>query len=122
MAVIMDLECSRCGEIQRDVLSTTLDSKHAYCDGIWKWLPSFSSRQIDPMIHISERAVVYVSDQEGGKIQYPGRNDVPVPERLRRRGYVKKEMGPHELKAFERSHGVINERLHYDRNGRSYEE
>jgi len=77
---------------------------------------------LDPNTHPSERVVVYESLKEGGKIQYPGRNDTPVPERLARRGYVRKELNVRDLAKFEQQHGVVNERRHYDRNGRNYED
>lgn len=87
--------------------------------GLWPWCPhGHVHHSLDPNTHPSDRVVVYESAQEGGKIQYPGRNDTPVPERLRRRGYVRKEINVSELGAFERKHGVTNERRHYDRNGR----
>ena len=65
-----------------------------------------------------ENCTVFVSAKEGGKIQYPGRNDAPLPERLRRRGYERVTIAPRDMGAFEKRHGVTNERRHWDRNGR----
>lgn len=64
---------------------------------------------------------MYQSAKEGGKIQYPGRTDVPVPSRLRARGYEKVKINVRDLASFERKHGVANERRHFDRNGRGME-
>lgn len=69
--------------------------------------------------HPSENAVVYVSAQEGGKVQYPGRTDTPIPERLRKRGYEKVTIAPRDMGSFEKRYGVMNERRHYDRNGKT---
>jgi len=117
MAVMIDAVCSHCGEIRIDVWSTLLDSKHESCSGTWERYWTITDR-VSPMCHESERCVVYVSQLEGGKIQYPGRGDVPVPARLRRRGYERVEMNPRQLRSFERKHSLVNERTNYDRNGR----
>jgi len=117
MAVVMDLECSRCGEVKRDGLSSELDTKHSYCDGTWVWLPSVRTSESPMPFDTRDKCVIYVSDREGGRIQYPGRNDQPMPERLVQRGYRRVEMNPRELRRFERHHNVINERLNYDSNG-----
>jgi len=117
MAVLIGAVCSRCGEVAIDVWSTILDSKHSYCDGTWERYWTITDR-VSPMCHESERCVVYVSAREGGKIQYPGRGDVPVPARLRKRDYERVEMGPRELRSFEKRHSLVNERTNYDRNGR----
>ena len=72
-----------------------------------------------PGSHSSEKSVVYVSAQEGGKVQYPGQKDAPMPERLRKRGYERVEISPSQMKQFEKRHGVMNELRHYDRNGKT---
>jgi len=117
MAVLIDVVCSHCGKVIVDVWSTVLDSKHESCPGRWERYWTITDR-VSPMCHESERCVIYVSAQEGGKIQYPGRGDVPVPARLRKRGYERVEMGPRELRSFEKKHSLINEKMHYHRNGR----
>lgn len=117
MAVNMDFECSKCGDVVLDKLSTHEGKKHnRSCSGKLKWLPTFTDR-IAPGTHPSERVVVYESAQER-KIQYPGRNDVPVPERLVKRGYIRRELNVRDLARFERQHNVANERRHFDRNGK----
>jgi hypothetical protein len=86
--------------------------------GIWEKVWTFT-KTVSPGTHGSEKVVVFESAQEGGHIQYPGRNDIPVPERLRNRGYVRRELNVRDLASFEKKHGVVNERRHYDRNGRN---
>ena len=121
MAVLIDVICSRCNEVQIDVWSTILDTKHSYCDGTWERYWTITDH-MPPASHPSERSIVYISAKEGGRVQYPGRNDVPVPDRLKRRGYERVEMSPRELRQFEKSHHVVNERMHFDRNGRGMED
>ena len=70
--------------------------------------------------HPSERVIIYKSDKEGGRIQYPGRSDVPIPERLKKRGYERVELNVRDLSRFEKHHNVANERRHFDRNGRGF--
>ena len=127
MAVNIDIVCSRCGAERYDVWSDEENTVHVTsigdgdsCDGNWERLWTVS-RGADPMCHPSEACVVYISEKEGGKVQYPGANNLPIPERLRQRGYEKVVMSPRQVIQFERTHGVINERLNYDRNGRGAE-
>ena len=118
MAVLIDAICSKCEKIQIDVWSNILDSKHS-CGGKWERHWTFTDR-VQPMCHESERCIVYISEKEGGKIQYPGRADVPVPGRLKRRGYERVELNVRDLASFERKHNVMNERRHFDRNGKGF--
>lgn len=119
MAVLMDLECSKCHRVFLDRLSSEQGQPHGKCAGSLQWLPTLD-RGPDPGTHSSEKVVVYQSLKEGGKIQYPGRTDVPVPGRLRARGYERVELNVQDLGRFERRHGVANERRHFDRNGRGF--
>ena len=116
MPVYVDLECSKCEERREDQWSSEVGKPHE-CGGVWERVWTFT-RSVDPGTHTSEKVVVFESAQEGGHIQYPGRNDLPVPERLRARGYVRRELNVRDLAAFEKKHGVMNERRHFDRNGR----
>jgi len=121
MAVNVDLICSECSIVQTDQWSDREGMPHSpECIGIWERLWTLSDRTA-PMCHPSEACVVYVSEKEGGKIQYPGRNDAPVPDRLRARGYEKIVMSPRQVAQFERRHNVVNERLNFNRNGRGIE-
>lgn len=122
MAVCIDLVCLKCDREVIDGSSDDVGKKcpQKRCRGaltqLWRLTPS-----IAPGVHPSEACVVYMSQAEGGKIQYPGRNDAPVPARLVARGYERVVLGPREMGAFERKNGVMNERRHFDRNGRGLE-
>lgn len=97
-------KCNRCGK--------------RYEVGSWPWCPhgyGVFTQGPPPGSHSSEKSVVYVSAQEGGKVQYPGNADVPVPERLRKRGYERVEISPSQMKSFERQHGVASERRHFNK-------
>ena len=118
MAVLVDVICSKCDERQTDRWSTMIDTPHT-CGGHWeRWWTL--TRGLDPGTHPSEKVVVYQSLKEGGAVQYPGRSDVPVPQRLRQRGYERVELNVRDLAPFEKKHHVANERRHYDRNGRGF--
>ncbi len=120
MAVFVDLICSVCEARLLDQWSTLIGTPHiGGCQGQWERNYTLT-RAPNPGAHPSEKCIVYVSEQEGGKIQYPGRNDAPMPERLRKRGYQKVEVTPSQLGSFERKYNVVNERRHFDRNGRGF--
>jgi len=110
--VYVDIQCDQCGQIEEDVWSDRVGDVHDECGGHFERLWTLT-RSIDPGTHSSEKVVVYESEQER-KVQYPGRNDMPVPERLRARGYVRRELNVRDLAAFERKHGVVNERRHFN--------
>lgn len=122
MPVYVDLECSRCGMVLIDQWSDKTDTRHrghdasSACGGTLERKYTLTPAPA-PGTHQSERCVVYVSEHEGGKIQYPANNSQPVPERLRARGYVRQEVHVHQMGAFEKKYGVKNERRHWDRNG-----
>src|SRR5512146_1364783 len=62
-------------------------------------------------------SVVVFRDKDGG-LRYPGRNDVPTPA-----GYERVVMRSlREVDKFERQHNVVNEAMHYDRNGRGMDD
>lgn len=71
---------------------------------------------IDP----SQRAVVW-ENPATGEVNYPGRNDEPIPKRLRDRGFERKELSSlREIQKFEKRHNVINYEANYDKGkGRS---
>jgi hypothetical protein len=69
-------------------------------------------------MHKSEVTVVY-ENPATGKVCYPGRADVPMPERYARQGFEKRELRTlREVDRFSKFHGVTNERAHFDRNGK----
>jgi len=121
MAVLVDLVCDRSDHIFEDRWSTDIGSCCSKCDGILERLWTLTPAP-DPGTHISEKVIVYESLKEGGKIQYPGVGSAPVPARLRARGYEKRELNVRDLASFERKHNVMNERRHYDRNGRGLDD
>jgi len=66
--------------------------------------------------HPSESIVVY--RKPDGRIKYVGRNDLPTPA-----GHTRIELrNDHEVAKFERQHNVVNEKRHFDSNGRGMED
>ena len=113
MAVLVDVICSQCNERVLDKWSTMIGTKHT-CGGEWeRWWTL--TRGLDPGTHPSDKVVVYQSLKEGGHIQYAMANNIPVPERLRQRGYERVELNVRDLASFEKKHHVANERRHYNR-------
>jgi hypothetical protein len=63
----------------------------------------------------TERCVVWQNAQTG-EVRYPGRNDVPIPERYAKQGFERREMPTlASLRRFENERGVVNEAAHWDR-------
>ena len=124
MPVYVDLVCTKCDEVLLDQWSTNIGRAHITsldddsCDGCLERYWTLT-RAPSPGTHPSEKVVVYESATEG-RVQYPGRNDTPVPDRLRARGYERKELNVSDLRAFEKKHNVANERRHFDRNGKGF--
>jgi hypothetical protein len=132
MAVLVDLQCSVCGRIRTDAWSDlegivcqsgkavhTGPAKNRAkqpppCNGIMERIYTLT-RGPDPGTHPSEKVVLYKSAKEGGRVQWPGRNDVDIPDRLKRRGYERIEFNVRDLAAVERKYNVVNERRHYDK-------
>lgn len=82
--------------------------------GDWPWCPHESTRKSPHTAHASERVVVFENPQTG-EIRYPGRNDVPVPDRYAKQGFVRKELPTlRAVESFERAHGVRNDLMHYN--------
>lgn len=117
MPVYVDLECAKCATRLEDQWSSLDGTAHDGCGGTLERVYTLTPAPA-PGTHMSERCVVYVSQKEGGKIQYPANNTQPVPSRLAARGYERVEIHAHQMGAFEKKHGVKNERRHWDRNGR----
>lgn len=76
----------------------------------------------DALVSPNERAVVW-QHPVTGHIEYPMRNDVPMPERYRKWGYQRVEATTlRELHAIERQSGTRNERAWFDKgSGRSFD-
>ena len=82
--------------------------------GDWPFCPHGRTPRGHHSIHIRERAVVY-QHPATGKVVYPGRNDVPMPERYRARGFERRELDSlRSIESFEKEQGVLNEKAHYD--------
>ncbi len=82
--------------------------------GDWPWCPHESTRKVPYQVHPNERVVVF-ENPATGEIRYPGRNDVPVPERYAKQGFVRKELPTlRAVEQFEREHGVRNDKMHYN--------
>src|SRR5262245_18911847 len=122
MAVYVDLYCDQCGQRLIDQWSTLISKPHPGCKkkGVWQRLWTMTTAP-SPGAHPSEKCVVYVSEKEGGKVQLAGCNDVPGPDRLCKRGYEHVETPVSQTASFERKHNVVNERRHFDRNGKGME-
>ena len=118
-----DLECT-CGTITLDVL---VDPDHLpnchRCIGGHISIVYLPQAIRTAACHPSETCVVYYSPKEG-KYQYPARNDIPVPGRLQKRGYERVEMRSlSDIQRFEKKHGVVNERIWFDKgSGRGMED
>ncbi len=119
MSVYVDLICSKCGIVRMDQWSDDIGDPHVTsidsdsCDGEWERLWTLTVAPA-PGTHPSEKVVVYESLKEG-KVQYPGSNSAPIPQRLVDRGYERRELNVRDLAAFERQHHVASERRHFNR-------
>jgi hypothetical protein len=125
--VIHDFICLRCDKILRNLPSRANPPLHHNADSTsmcrGKLVIYWSTTTARPaQFCTDETTVVYYSDQEN-KVQYPMLNNVPIPPRLVARGYRKLELkSDHAVGQFEKKHNVVNERRHYDSNGRGYED
>ena len=117
---VHDLMCSTCGEAVNDFflpLPWPDEIKHFEDGGVFKIQWSLRSSH-HPTWHPSSAITVYENPQTGDVV-YPGRNDVPMPMRYIEQGYDKREMRSlREVTRFEKAHGVVNESVNWDKNGR----
>ena len=82
--------------------------------GDWPWCPHEAIRPSHHSVHASQRAVVF-EHPVTGEVRYPGRNDIPIPQRYADEGFVRKEFPTlASLQSFERSHGVLNDKAHFN--------
>lgn len=128
MPVLHDLICAneKCEHTLLNHLSTNVGMKCPKCKrgrmetyyGNWG-----RSARNAAALGIDEMTVVY-ENAATGEVNYPGRNDTPMPARLSARGFVRREMRSlREVEQFSQKHGLINERAHYDTgSGRNYED
>ena len=117
MPRLLDLECEKCGDIVRDRFFRKVPRRivHGGCGGryIQVFLPPKSRNA-----GWSDRDAVVVFRTPTGEIKYPMRNDAPTPAGCER--VVMRSL--REVEKFERDHGVRNEAMWYDRNGRGFED
>ena len=122
MPVLHNMICSACGLVQMDI---PLASEGKKCRGCKKGIMEIlwqTHYQRDAAVHSKERSVVWFSPKEG-KHQFPGRNDAPIPTRLQRRGYERKELTSlRHIEQFEKQAKVASEVAWFDRgSGRNFD-
>ena len=91
---------------------------HCEETGVLTYLPR---TQFRTAFDNSEVTVLWMTPQ--GEVNYPGRNDVPIPERLQAQGFERVELRSlRAVEQFESKHGVRNERAWFDKgSGRSFD-
>jgi hypothetical protein len=120
---VWDVQCQLCSAIECDLLFQSWESpvENCGCGGSRIKIHTFRYKRTSA-VHSSERIVVFRNPQTG-EVKYPGRNDQPMPDRYRHQGYERVELSTlHDATRFEKQHGVFNEVLHYDSNGKSFKE
>lgn len=117
-----DLECKKCKVSLPYAHIRLLDKPHVKCGGKLEIVFVNPRQRFVHAVPPKERSVVW-KHPVTGQIRYPGRNDVPMPERYASIGYERHEMvHASDLHKFERDNNVCNEKLNYDSNGRQYED
>lgn len=116
--ILHDVRCDQCKRewsafLEWDPYAGALTSTPCDCGGTAHRI--FRQASYIPNAHPLDRTVIF--EHPGtGKWSAPDRNDRPMPDRLRKEGYVKREFTSlRELERFERTHNVRNEGAHYDR-------
>ena len=123
MPALHDMACSACGFLWTDASLTIERRRCPECKkGRFEILWSATS-QHNAAVHSSERTALYYSAKER-KFQYPSRNDQPVPDRLKRRGYERVEFSSlHAVEQHEKQTGTRSEMAWFDRgSGRGFDE
>jgi hypothetical protein len=114
---MLDFDCHSCGHTIRDKFFMEVPDVYpcpqcgAAMDRAWYLLRRERAQW-------SEADSVLVFRDTSGKIRYPCRNDAPTPsgcERVLLRSL-------REVDRFEREHHVVNERMHFDNNGRGLDD
>jgi hypothetical protein len=116
--VLHDFICDRCERIFEDLIHRPGKYVHLECGGFLE--VTYRMRKPRPaQLPEAESVALYYSEKEK-QVQYPGRNDQPVPERLRARGYEKVWLRSDQaIGKFEKEHQVVNERRHFN-NGNGF--
>lgn len=92
--------------------------------GDWPFCPHGPANHKNTALpwHPSETSVVF-EHPVTGDVKYPGKSDIPMPERYAKYGYVRKEIRTdRDMQKFEVAHGVRNERAWFDKgSGKSFD-
>lgn len=120
--VIHDMICGACDEISLDRPYSDKGTL-CRCGGVLEVYYGGRSAQNAARISGPDTLALW-KHPATGKVLYPGRNDVPMPERYRQQGYERIELRSlREIDSFSRRHNLVNEAAHYDRgSGRSYDD
>lgn len=114
--VLHDLSCEWC---DREEVDAVVDPQRlpacSGCGGPMEIRYDLTRRGVNfAAVHPSERAVVW-RDPKTGHVAYPGRNDAPMPERYRQRGFERVEMSTlKQLDRFSKEQGVVNEKANFN--------
>lgn len=123
MAILHDLQCSKCGKTRLNCDASVDGSTHMpNCYGKWEILWQSTSAR-DAAVHSKERTALLYSPKER-KWQYPATNDQPVPDRLRKRGYERVEFSSlRSIEQHEKRTGTRSEKAWFDSgSGRGFDE
>jgi len=120
MSVLHDMSCEACGRVERDVPCDNTFVKVCACGHMMEI--DWQLRKLPYVgIHPRERAVIWYNPKTG-KHATPGRNDVPMPDRYRQAGYVRREFETlRDLDAYCQSENLVNERANYN-SGNAYDD
>lgn len=114
---MLDYDCHVCGHQIRDQLFMEVPNVYpcpqcgAAMDRAWYVLRRERTQW-------DERDAVVVFRKPDGSIVYPGQNTARTPSGCER--VVMRSL--REVDKFEREHNVVNERMHFDRNGRGMDD
>ena len=122
--VIHDLNCLKCNRVIRNHVfpsAASLDDPRQMtceCGGRFEIQYNVSyGRQFSGGWNGLKKDQITVYEGPNGEVSYPGRADVPMPERLAKRGFVRRELQPCEVSSFEKKNGVVCESLHWNSGG-----
>lgn len=114
MPRMLDIICPSCDKTWHDVFVSRVPDR-IICECGAQAFVAIGTPSRQPW---HERDSIVVFKDANGNIRYPGRNDTPTPsgyERVVMRSLL-------EVDKFEREHHVVNEAMHFDRNGRGMDD
>lgn len=123
MPALHDMVCSACGQIKKNLHLENNGRRCPQCRKGHMEILWSTHYQRDAAVHTSERTALFYSAKEK-KFSYPGRNDQPVPGRLKKRGYERVEFPSlRAIEQHERQTNTRSERAWFDKgSGRSFDE